>query len=87
MREEIKRKICFEGKKFNARLGAVHWKDAMICIKASGTLHEMADCISIGFVCVDKEKYVVIHNFVEETPDDYILIPKQWTISVYYLRK
>ena len=87
MREEIKRKVCFEGKRFNAKMGCVHWKDACIWVKSGGTLNKMADCISIGFVCVDKEKYIVIHNFCDAVPDDYILIPKSWAVSVYYFRK
>ncbi len=82
----IKKMIKFEDQKFNARLGLVHWKDACICIKTDGKLNEMADCISIGFICEDKDRIIVVHNFTDGTPDDYILIPRVWKVSITHFK-
>jgi hypothetical protein len=84
---EFKKKIDFRGTILNGKLGVLHWKDACVWVKADGILTSMPDCIAIGYVCQDKEKYIVVSGFTRGVPDEFILIPKQWTISIYYLRR
>jgi hypothetical protein len=84
--KELRKEICFQGRKFVAYLGVLHWKDACINIKTFGQLDSMPDCIAIGYICSDKERYIVVHNFTDGVPDDYLCVPKQWGVSVYRLR-
>lgn len=87
MQTEFKKKLEIDGELVPAKLGCVHWRDAMVVIRSHGEFHQPPECISIGFVCNVRNVIYVVHNFSSGVPDDYICIPKDWVISVYYFRR
>ena len=82
----FRRKITFGDKSIIARIGCVHWRDAFIVIKSGGEFHPPPDCISLGFVFTIEDVTYVVHNFSDGEVDDYMGIPKDWVVSVYYFR-
>ena len=83
----FKRKVEMSGKTFTARLGLLHWKDAMIVTKSGGEFIDLPDCISIGFIFTYKGVTYIIHNFSDGVVDDYLALPKSWCVSTYYFRR
>jgi hypothetical protein len=79
-----KRKVVINGKTVVARMGCVHWKDAMSVIKSDGQFFQPPDCIALGFVCSVGDVMYVISGFTNGEVDDYLILPKDWKVSVYY---
>jgi hypothetical protein len=82
----FKRKITINGKSVIAKIGCVHWRDAMIVTKSDGDFLKLPDCISLGFVFDYEDITYVIHNFSSGEVDDYLAIPKGWVVSTYYFK-
>jgi hypothetical protein len=59
----------------------------MIVTRSEGEFHKLPDCISLGFVFNHGDIMYVVHNFSDEEPDDYMAIPRDWVVSVYYFRR
>src|SRR3990167_11317509 len=79
-----------QGQEMSCEISMVTWQDAVIRIKVKGTVPDadlLIPVISFGCVRETETAVVVVHSFTNGEIDDFLSIPKSWTVKITPLHK
>ena len=74
-----------EGQEMSCRIASVQWSDTVIRVKVKGIIPDpdlLVPVLSFGCVRETETAVVVIHSFTDGQPDDFLAIPKSWTVKI-----